>query len=282
MKPVPVFELLNDARKRHYAVGAFNVLNLEMVQAVVRAARSEDAPVIIQVWHAHLKHAGAAYIGAIVRAAAERSSIPLALQLDHGQDMEQIKTCIEHGFTSVMIDISTADYDKNIAVTREAVQFAHSRGVSVEAELGKIFSGRDTVEKQKSSLTDPGLAAEFVEKTGVDALAVSIGTAHGEYLHGPDIDFELLEQIINTVDVPIVIHGASGTPDDDILKMIKLGVAKINVGTEIMNTFLNGLKEIISGSDEPIFLQSVMNHARECMENVVGEKIRLFNSFSTL
>lgn len=278
MRLMPISELLADARKNHYAIGAFNVINLEMVQAVVRAAETEKTPAIIQVWHGDLGHSGGAYISAIAKVAAKSASVPLALQLDHGQNLEQIKSCIDWGFSSVMIDLSSSDFLENISRTKRVVDEAHSQGISVEAELGKIFSGREPVKKQKSAMTDPDLAAQFVNETGVDALAVSVGTAHGVYVYGPDIAFDLIEKIIELVRVPVVIHGGSGTPDKDIIKMIRLGVAKINVGTALMDGFINGIKESLSDKNRSITLKAIMGHARERVEEMVRGKIRLFNT----
>lgn len=275
---MPISELLADARKNHYAIGAFNVINLEMVQAVVRAAETEKTPAIMQVWHGDLGHSGGAYITAIAKVAAKSASVPLALQLDHGQNLEQIKSCIDWGFSSVMIDLSSSDFLENISRTKRVVDEAHSQGISVEAELGKIFSGREPVKKQKSAMTDPDLAAQFVNETGVDALAVSVGTAHGVYVYGPDIEFDLIEKIIELVRVPVVIHGGSGTPDKDIIKMIRLGVAKINVGTALMDGFINGIKEFLSDKNRSITLKAIMGHARERVEEMVRGKIRLFNT----
>jgi len=281
MKLVTTTELLKDARKYHYAIGAFNVVNLEMLQAIVQAAEKESTPAIIQVWHGDLKHAGGSYISAIANVAAESTFIPIALQLDHGQNIEQVKTCIDWGFTSVMIDLSSSDFHDNINRTKEVVKLAHSKGVSVEAELGKIFSGQESVDKQKSALTDPYQAAQFVEETGVDALAVSVGTAHGTYLNGPLIDFNLLKKIVEKVQASIVIHGGSGTPNKDIIDMIKLGVTKINYGTELMQAYIKGLKEYLLKNESDVTVRGLMGYARDCVYNVVIDKIKVLNTLKT-
>lgn len=278
MTLVPIKDMLLEARERQYAVGAFNVVNLETLQAVVRAAEAERTPVIVQVWHGDLAHAGGAYISAIAKAAAQEASIPVALQLDHGQSFEQAMACIEWGFSSVMIDLSSSDFDENVASTRRVVEAAHAKGVSVEAELGKIYSGDASVAVRNSSLTDPALAAEFVEATGIDALAASIGTAHGLYSSRPVIDFARLEKLVQLVPVPIVVHGGSDTPAEDLLRMVRIGVAKVNVGTDLMNAFNKGLAEALASGGQALPPREVLGHARACVEEVVREKIRLLNS----
>jgi ketose-bisphosphate aldolase len=280
MSLVSITEMLADARKNRYAVGAFNTLNLEMVHAIVRAAESEATPVIVQVWHGDLELLGGRYIGAIARIAAESASVPIALQLDHGQTEEQVRSCIDWGFTSVMIDLSSSSFEDNLNQTREIVKLAHARGVSVEAELGRIFSGEYTVERQKSSLTDLDLAGKFALETRVDALAVSVGTAHGAYSYGPDIDFDLLRRIIEKADVPIVVHGGSFTAPNDIIRMIELGVAKINIGTELMLAFVNGVRDKLSEQNSTSARQALV-YARDRVRNLVQEKIRLLNTLRT-
>jgi len=276
-----ITEMLTNARKEHYAVGAFNVLNLEMFQAIVNAAEAEKSPVIIQVWHGHLDHVGGKYIGAIAQAAAKSTTCPIALQLDHGQTFDQVRSCIDWGFSSIMIDLSSSSFHENLNHTKEIVKEAHNKGVSVEAELGRIFSGLSSIEKQRSFLTDPELAAQFVEETGVDALAVSVGTAHGMYTKGPIIDFDLLEKLIHYVQVPIVIHGGSFTLDEDIIKMIDLGAAKINIGTELMMEFVNSIQAMLCEKNQDVSAKELLGHAQLCVEKLVKRKIRTLNTLRT-
>jgi ketose-bisphosphate aldolase len=278
---LPISEILADARKNSYAVGAFNVLNMEMIQAVVRAAEAEKSPVIIQVYYDDLNFAGGAYISAINKVAAEPASIPVALQLDHGQSFEQALSCMNCGFSSVMIDLSSLDFQENVFSTRKVVQEAHSRGISVEAELGKIFGGEEPIEKRNSSLTDPDLAVRFVDETGVDALAVSVGTAHGLYSSKPFVNFDLLRKLVQSVQVPIVVHGGSDTPNEDIVNMIRLGVTKINVGTDLMLAFKNGLKEALNRQSRDSHIRDVLDYARTKMETLVRKKIKLLNKIRT-
>lgn len=278
MSLVSITELLADARKHQYAVGAFNVLNLETLQAVVTAAEAEKSAVIVQVWHGDLEHAGLPYISALAKAAAESLSIPIALQLDHGQSYEQALACIHAGFSSVMIDLASSDFQENVKWTRRVVEGAHANKVTVEAELGQIFGGQASVEKRNTGLTDPELAAQFVKETGVDALAVAVGTAHGLYAAAPVIDYARLEKIVNLLNIPIVVHGGSHTPDEDILRMIKLGIAKVNIGTELMLAFKNGLRDCFADEKSDRSIRDILGYARECTHNVIRQKIRLLNT----
>lgn len=269
--------ILNDAVKNHYAVGAFNIINLETLRAVVNAAEAERSPVIIQIWHGDLFHAGVNFVSAIAREAAKLSSVPIVLQLDHGQSLEQAMVCIECGFPSIMIDFSLLEFSENIKKTKKVVEEAHLRGVTVEAELGKIYGGDDPVEVQTSSLTDPDLAKKFVEETGIDALAVSIGTAHGFYSTKPDIRFSLLEQLIKTLPVPVVVHGGSDIPDEKIIKMVELGIAKLNVGTDLMTAFMNGLKEKLVENKKNV-VRDVLSYAQKKVEETAIKYIKLLNT----
>lgn len=276
---VPITPLLADARKQRYAVGAFNIVNLETLQAVVTAAEAEKSPVIVQVWHGDLSHAGVPYLSALARVAAESVGVPVALQLDHGQSYEQAITCIDAGFSSVMIDLASSDFQENVHSTKKVVQAAHARNVSVEAELGQIFDGQSSIAQRNSGLTDPELAAAFVRETGVDALAISIGTAHGLYAAKPEVDFARLETIINTIQAPVVIHGGSNTPNDDIRRMVQLGVAKVNIGTDLMIAFLQGLRDTLASEDPRLAVRDVLGQARDYTYKVTRQKIQLLNTY---
>ncbi|MDW7652224.1 MAG: ketose-bisphosphate aldolase, partial [Bacillota bacterium] len=232
---VTLREVLAEAERGGYAVGAFNTNNMEIVQAIVEAAEEEQAPVILQASQGALKYAGIRYITAMVRAAVETASVPIVLHLDHGTSFEQTMLCLKHGFTSVMFDGSKYDLDENIAATRKVVDVAHAMGASVEGELGKIGGTEDdiTVDERDALFTDPDEAERFVTEARVDALAVAIGTAHGTYKGEPKLDFARLEIINGRVETPIVLHGASGVPADSVRKSIALGVRKINIDTEL-------------------------------------------------
>jgi len=278
MSLVTISDMLANARKNHYAVGAFNIINLEMMLAIVHAAELERSPVIVQVWHGDLAHIGVNYTGAIVKVAAKSTSIPIALQLDHGQNLEQVKSCIDSGFTSVMIDLSSSSFSENLNRTKEVVREAHSKNITVEAELGSILNGKSSIEERKSSLTELDQAVQFVHETKIDALAVAIGTAHGIYSYGPEIDFDLLKKLIDRAHVPIVVHGGSFTPDKDIIAMVRMGVAKINIGTELMMTFTEALKKMVCNGTKEVTAKNVLCYARDSVENVVRSKMRLLKT----
>jgi len=277
MKLVSIQKMLEDAQKHRYAIGGFNIINMETLQAVVSAATLEKSPVIIQIRHGNLEHAGATYVYALANVAANISPFPIALQLDHGQSFDQVMSCIDCGFSSVMIDVSAVDFYENVTQTKRVVKEAHARGVTVEAELGKIFGGNDPIDLQTSALTDQKLAALFVKETGIDALAVSIGTAHGFYAVKPKIHFDLLEELVQMVSVPLVIHGGSDIPEEDIIRMIRMGVSKINIGTELMSKFSESLKENLLKNPE-LPLRTILTEARFGVEELVRKKIRLLNS----
>lgn len=269
--------MLDNARKNHYAVGAFNIINLETLRAVVNAAEAENMPVILQIWHGDLFHPGIPFVATMAQTAAAISTVPLGLQLDHGQSLEQVRTCIDCGFSSVMIDCSAAEFSENIIMTKRVVEEAHAMGIAVEAELGKIFSGSEPISVQTSALTDPGLALRFVKETGVDALAVSVGTAHGFYTANPDIQMDLLKNLVDLLPVPIVVHGGSGIPDDQIMEMVKLGIAKLNVGTDLMAAFKNGLKEKLLAK-ENTNIRDVLEYAQEQVEKKARKYIQLLST----
>jgi len=275
---VTTARLLEDARRGGYAVGAFNANNLEIVQAIVEGAREEGAAVIIQASQGAIKYAGIEYITAMVRAAAEGSGLPIALHLDHGTDFGQVMRCIRHGFTSVMIDGSALPFEENVALTAKVVEVAHAVGVSVEGELGRIGGTEDdvSVSDREATLTDPEEARRFVELTGVDSLAVAIGTAHGFYRGKPQLDFARLREIRDAVDVPLVLHGASGVPDEDVRRAISLGIAKINIDTELRHAFVSALRARLEELPTEIDPRKLLAPAREAMKEKVREKIRTF------
>jgi len=240
-------ELFQAAKQGGYAVGAFNVNNMEIVQAILEAAEEEKSPVFLQASQGAIKYAGIEYIVALARTAAEKAKVPVALNLDHGTSFTQVVQCIRHGFTAVMIDGSKYPFEENIAITQKVIEIAHPCGVSVEAELGKIGGTEDdiTVSDAEAAFTDPQEAAEFVERTKVDALAIAIGTAHGVYKGEPKLDFARLEKIRNAVDIPLVLHGASGVPEDAIRKAVPLGICKINIDTELRQAFTKGVQQVV-------------------------------------
>jgi len=273
-------ELLTAAQQGNYGVGAFNCNNMEIVQAIIAAAEAESSPVIIQASQGAIKYAGLDYIVGLVTTAAKNTRIPVCLHLDHGTDFQQVVRCIAKGFSSVMFDGSKLPMEENIAITRRIVEIASAVGVSTEAEIGKIAGTEDevNVHEKEAMLTDPSEVKYFVENTGVDSLAVAIGTAHGQYKFEPKLDFARLAKIRDLVDIPIVMHGSSGVPDADVRKAISLGVRKVNIDTNIREAFVKGIKGAMDGNPREIDPRKLLGPAREAMTEIVREKIRVFGS----
>ena len=273
-------ELLQDAHKNNYAVGAFNVNNMEIVQAIIEAAEETKSPVILQASQGGLKYAGVEYIAALGRLAAQKTKVPVVLHLDHGTDFNQVMLCIRHGFTSVMIDGSKYDLEGNIAITNKVIEVAHAVGVSVEAELGKIGGTEDnvTVDERDATFTDPDEAKRFVEETNVDSLAIAVGTAHGVYKGEPKLDFDRIKTIKGMLNMPLVLHGSSGVPEEAIKKAVSLGINKINIDTDLRIAFANGVKDFIKENPENIDPRKILGPAKEAMKEVIKEKMELFGS----
>lgn len=295
-------DLLLPAMQKAYAVGAFNISNLESLLAVAEAAVEERSPVIVAVTPSSIKYAGLDYIAKIVKTAAKSAPVPMSLHLDHGKDLETVTRCIEAGFTSVMIDGSHLKFEENVALTKRAVDLAHPKEVSVEAELGRLAGVEEsTVEEKEAVLTDPEAAKEFVERTNVDALAVAIGTSHGAYKFKgePKLDFERLKLIREKVDVPLVLHGASsvpawiiekavkygaelsgakGIPEEHIQRGISLGISKINIDTDLRLAFTATIREFLATSPKVFDPRKILGSAKEAMKKVVKSKMRLFGS----
>jgi fructose-bisphosphate aldolase class II len=295
-------ELLTSAMAESYAVGAFNIHNLESLHAVMAAAHEENSPVIVAVTPSAIKYAGLTYLTKIVKAAAENASVPMSLHLDHGKDIKIIMKCLDVGFTSVMIDGSHLEFDENVKITRRVVDLAHSKDVSVEAELGRLAGVEEvSVEEKEAILTDPDAAKEFVERTDVDALAVAIGTSHGAYKFKgePKLDFKRLKEIRERVKIPLVLHGASsvpawiiekatkygaqltgakGIPDESIKQAIRLGITKINIDTDLRLAFTATIREVLTTMPSQFDPRKILGPAREAMKEVVKSKMRLFGS----
>ena len=295
-------ELLLPAMQKGYAVGAFNIQNLESLLAVVEAAVEEKSPVIVAVTPSSIKYGGLAYLTKIVRTAAESAPVPMSLHLDHGKDFETVSKCVEAGFTSVMIDGSFLKFEENIALTKRVVDLAHAKEVTVEAELGRLAGVEEsTVEEREAVLTDPDSAKEFVEQTGVDTLAVAIGTSHGAYKFKGEakLDFERLRLIRERVNIPLVLHGASsvpqwiiqkavkygaelagakGIPEEHIKKAISLGISKINIDTDLRLAFTATIREVLSTKPKEFDPRKILGPAKEAMKEVVKSKMRLFGS----
>lgn len=273
-------DILLHAQKNNYAVGAFNVNNMEIVQAIADAAEELQAPVIMQASQGGINYAGIEYVAALGKKAAELVSVPVTIHLDHGTDFDQVMLCLRHGFTSVMIDGSRFPLEENIAFTKRVVEIAHPLGVSVEAELGKIGGTEDhiVVDERDATFTDPDEAQKFVEETGVDSLAIAVGTAHGVYKGEPKIDFDRIKAIRSKVDVPLVLHGSSGVPYEALKKAISLGICKINIDTDLRISFTDGVRQVLENNPNEIDPRKILGPAREKMSETIKEKIKVFGS----
>lgn len=280
MSLISLKEALDEADKHGYAVGAFNVSNMETVKAVIESAEAENSPVIIQATPGAVQYAGLFLVTSMVKAAVKNTSVPVAFHLDHGTDFELIVRCIVNGFSSIMFDGSKLPLEENISATARIVEIAKAAGVSTEGELGKIKGTEDEVSVQEGEdlLTDPEEARYFLRETEVDALAVAVGTAHGFYKEEPEIDFSRLRAIRDTCNVPLVMHGASGVPDEDIVRGIALGIRKINIDTEIRQAFRKSISRYIEENPGNIDPRKMMRPAMEEMKKVIRGKMRLFGS----
>lgn len=272
---------MEEARKRKYAVGAFNTSNLEVTQGIIRAANERKSPVVLQVSETTIKYAGLRAITQIVLKVAEREGkdIPVALHLDHGRSFHSITECIKAGFSSVMIDASDLSIEENVALTRQVVEFAHEKKVFVQGELGRVggMHGRVGLGRKGDLIyTRPREAKEFVERTNVDSLAVSIGTAHG--LYKAKLRFDILREIRKVVNLPLVLHGASGVAPQDIRRVIKGGINKINIDTELRIAFTRALKLSLLKQKKEIDPRKILAPATEAVSNKVSEKLELFGS----
>ncbi|HHT72241.1 MAG TPA: class II fructose-bisphosphate aldolase [Firmicutes bacterium] len=278
MKFEPMHTLLHRAKRGGYAVPAINVFNMESIQAVVETANEEQAPIIIMAEQRDLLHAGVEFMVKMAEAALAVAEVPVAFHLDHGRDMELLKRGIGAGFSSVMFDGSQLSFEENIRLTGQVVSWAEERGVSVEAELGHVaLAGAEGDGAPTDGLlTDPAMVPPFVEATGVHALAVAIGTAHGVYTSLPKLDFDRLSAIARGVDIPLVLHGGSGTPDPDLKRAIELGVCKINVGTDVRRAFVAAVVE--AGKDPDLDVREVMTYAKSKMKEIIRDRIRVFGA----
>ena len=293
-------EMFAKALKSDYAVGAFNVNNMEIIQGIVDAAKTEEAPLILQVSAGARKYARPAYLLKLVEAAILDTDLDICLHLDHGEDFEICKKCVDDGFTSVMIDGSKHPFEENIALTKQVVEYAHAKGVVVEAELGKLAGIEDDikVDVRSATFTDPDEAAEFVERTGVDSLAIAIGTSHGAYKFkgDPYLDFERLEKISKLLpSTPLVLHGAStvlpefvalcnkyggnipgakGVPEDMIRTAAKYGVCKVNIDTDLRLAMTAEIRRYLVDHPEDFDPRKYLGPARDAIQSMVQHKIK--------
>lgn len=280
MPLVSMNEFLPKAKANKFAVGQFNMNNLEFAQAITEAASELNSPFIFGVSEGALKYMGMEYTVAIAEAAAKKSGLPIALHLDHGSSFEVAMKCIRAGFSSVMFDGSHYSFEENIRLTKEVVKAAHAMGVSVEGELGTIGGVEDdiSVDAEHANLAKPEEAIRFYEETGVDCLAIAVGTAHGMYAGEPNIHFDIIEEVSKAIPVPVVLHGGSGVPDEMIFKSIAAGVGKINVNTENQVACTATIREVLNKDAKVYDPRKYLTPARKAMVDVVKSKILLFGS----
>jgi len=297
MPLVTTTEMFKKAYEGKYAIGAFNINNMEILQGVVNAAKVKQSPVIIQVSSGALKYAGPRYLKAMVDAAVEETGLDIALHLDHGADFEACKAAIDCGFTSVMIDGSHFEFEENVAKTKEVVDYAHARGVVVEAELGVLAGVEDDVKSDVHVYTEPGQAVDFVKRTGVDSLAIAIGTSHGAYKFAGEakLRFDILEEIQGKLPgFPIVLHGASsvdpesvemcnkyggaiagakGIPEDMLRQAASMAVCKINMDTDLRLAMTASIRKVFAESPKEFDPRKYLGEGRKRIQALVERKI---------
>ena len=300
MPLVTTKDMFEKSMKEHFAIGAFNVNNMEIIQGIVDAAAEQNSPVILQASSSAIKYARVPYLKKMIEAALEEHDIPVVLHLDHGPDFETCKMCIDNGFTSVMIDGSKYDFEENVALTKKVVDYAHSHGVVVEAELGKLAGIEDDVNVSASDAmyTNPEQAKEFVERTGCDSLAIAIGTSHGAYKFKGEakLRFDILAKVKELIpNTPIVLHGAStvipefveqcnkyggnipgakGVPDEMLHEASLSGVSKINVDTDLRLAMTGAIREVFTEDPSVFDPRKYLGAARTQIKNIVEHKIR--------
>jgi fructose-1,6-bisphosphate aldolase class II len=278
MPLVSGIDMLTHAHENNYAVGAFNYANMENLQAIIEAAEELNSPVIIQVTEKSIKYAGLHYLYALGKCAGENAKVPVVLHLDHGKKWETIVKCIRHGWTSVMIDASQKPFEENVVLTRKVVEFAHAVNISVESELGFIGGKEGDITPEDNIYTDVEQAAEFVLRTNTDSLAIAVGTAHGIYKGEVRIDFKRIQEIKERTQIPLVLHGSSGIPDDLIQRAVQAGINKVNFDTEIKLANLEALKCFINEYPNEYDIRKIYEPARKAMKEKIKEKIRLLSS----
>ena len=300
MPLVTTKEMFEKSMKEGFAIGAFNINNMEIIQGIVDAAQKQNSPVILQASSGAIKYARIKYLMKMVEAAVEETNIPIAIHLDHGPDFETCKMCIDNGFTSVMIDGSKYSFEENVALTKKVVDYAHERGVVVEAELGQLAGIEDdvNVSEEDAKYTDPDQAKEFVKRTGCDSLAIAIGTSHGAYKFKGEarLRMDILKQVKEKIpNTPIVLHGAStvipelvetcnnyggdipgakGVPDEILHEASLSGVSKINVDTDLRLAFTGEIRKSLAENPSAFDPRKYLTPAREKITEVVEHKIR--------
>ena len=278
MPLVTTQQMMSKADKEGYAIGAFNVENMEMVMAVIKACEQLQAPAILQTTPSTVKYAGLDMYYANVAAAAKRASVPIALHLDHGNSFELCMQALRTGYTSIMIDGSKLELDENIALSKRVADACRPSEIPVEAELGKVGGKEDDMNCDDPGYTDPDDAVRFVNETGVTSLAVAIGTAHGIYKGEPRLDVERLSEIRKVVSIPLVLHGASGVPDEAVKDCIRRGISKVNFATELRIAFSNGIKQYLEKDPDVFDPKKYCAVGAENVTRLVMEKIKICGS----
>ncbi|MEG1409776.1 MAG: tagatose-bisphosphate aldolase subunit GatY, partial [Terrisporobacter sp.] len=273
MSLVTTKKMLLDAQEKGYAVGAFNVENMEMVMAVVGAAEELNSPVIMQTTPSTVKYADFDYFYANVKVAADKASVPVAIHLDHGNNFDLAMQAFRAGYTSIMIDGSHDGFEENIALTKSVVAVCKNGNIPVEAELGKVGGKEDDLDGGDGGYTNPLEAKAFVERTGVDSLAVAIGTAHGVYEGEPKLDLDRLSQIREVVDIPLVLHGTSGVPDDVVTECVNRGICKVNYATDLRIAFTKGVKKVFEENADTMDPKKYNAQGREEVKAYVKERM---------
>jgi fructose-bisphosphate aldolase class II len=280
MALVPGKTVLDAAHRGNWAVGAFNANNLEYVQGIIDGATSERAPVIIQASPGAIRYMGMDYITAVVRVAGDTAPIPVVLHLDHSKDLDELARCVERGFTSVMFDGSALDFEENVKLTKEAVDIAHKRGVSCEGELGRVPSSDRawTHEELEEMMTSPDEAEEFVKRTGVDSLAVSVGSVHKMREKTAEVNAKRIGDLRRRVNVPLVLHGSSGVSDASLAQAVEAGISKVNIATLLNIAFSEALKDTVRTNPEEVDPRKILKPARQAVSTLVADRIRLLGS----
>lgn len=269
-------KILKDARESGYAIGGFNTSDLEITQAILEAANEINSPVIVQTSEKAIDFAGLDNLVSIIKNEAEKYKIPIVLHLDHGRSVDIVKKCLEAGYTSVMFDGSRLSFEENIRQTQEVVRLAKQFDAQVEGEVGCVSGSEDYVHSNEFK-SDPEQVKQFVEETGIDSVAVAFGNAHGVPDPNEKLDFELLEKISKMIKIPLVFHGASSTPVADMKKAISLGIAKVNIDTDIRLAFSGAIKDFQDKHPDVYDPREIMGSAKEAVRKVVESKIKLFS-----
>ncbi|ERM92431.1 fructose-bisphosphate aldolase [Caldanaerobacter subterraneus subsp. yonseiensis KB-1] len=274
-------EMLVYARENGFAVGAFNAYNMEMVQAIIEAAEEENAPVIVQISEGAIAYGGEKSFAALIKVLAEEVTVPVVCHLDHGVNFFTVIKALKAGFTSLMFDGSSLTFEENIEKTKKIAEIAHAAGIPLEGEIGKIpdaAKGPLSPEEVKKYLTTPEEALEFYEKTGVDSLAISVGSAHRMKVQSVQLDIDRIVRIKEKVKIPLVLHGASGVMDESLVQAVKAGISKVNFATELNKAFTYALRKELSNNPDLVDVRKYGATARENVKKTVKEKIQLLNA----